>query len=128
DVSQPASAESQSGIMNELGPAARDFGTSRGERKYPMRRRNLVVLSAGLASPASPWMNTARAADTELITEDIMLAAGGPGTQALLRNKRQRQVSAFRPDRTLLFVHGLTYASSTTFDLPLDGLSWMEFI
>ncbi|MFC7541689.1 alpha/beta hydrolase [Siccirubricoccus deserti] len=35
---------------------------------------------------------------------------------------------AARPDRTVLFVHGATYPAHTAFDLPLGGLSWMDYI
>jgi pimeloyl-ACP methyl ester carboxylesterase len=31
-------------------------------------------------------------------------------------------------DRIVLFVHGATFPSESTFDLSLDGLSWMDFI
>jgi pimeloyl-ACP methyl ester carboxylesterase len=94
-----------------------------------MRRRDAIVLPlAVLAGTAVQRVGTSWAAGVELVTEDFMLPAGEPGMQVLLRNKRPAHLSAFRPERTLLFVHGLTYASSTTFDLPLGGQSWMEFI
>jgi pimeloyl-ACP methyl ester carboxylesterase len=35
---------------------------------------------------------------------------------------------SFRPERTLLYVHGATYPSSTAFDLQLGGMSWMDYI
>jgi pimeloyl-ACP methyl ester carboxylesterase len=34
----------------------------------------------------------------------------------------------FRPERTVLFVHGSTYPAHTAFDLQLDGMSWMDYI
>jgi pimeloyl-ACP methyl ester carboxylesterase len=37
-------------------------------------------------------------------------------------------MSAFRPEKTLLFVHGATYPAETAFDLALGGLSWMDYI
>ena len=37
-------------------------------------------------------------------------------------------MTAFRPERTLLFVHGSTYPASTSFDLKLADTSWMEYI
>lgn len=92
------------------------------------RRDTLMLPLAVLAGAEVLQAGVSHATGTGLITEDFMLPAGGPGTQVLLRNKRPAQLSAFRPERTLLFVHGLTYASSTTFDLPLGGQSWMEFI
>jgi pimeloyl-ACP methyl ester carboxylesterase len=37
-------------------------------------------------------------------------------------------MTQFSGERTLLYVHGTSQAASTTFDLPLDGLSWMDHI
>jgi pimeloyl-ACP methyl ester carboxylesterase len=37
-------------------------------------------------------------------------------------------MTSFRSERTLLFVHGSTYPAETAFDLPLGGMSWMEYI
>ena len=63
----------------------------------------------------------------ELIAQDFSIAAFDPGTQLFLRNKRQRRpAQAPRADRTVLFVHGLTYPGHTAFDLPLAGRSWMD--
>ena len=45
-----------------------------------------------------------------------------------MRNKRPADMTTFRPERTLLFVHGATYPAHAAFDLKLDGLSWMEYI
>ena len=37
-------------------------------------------------------------------------------------------MTQFNGEKTLLYVHGTTQAASSTFDLPLDGLSWMDYI
>ena len=37
-------------------------------------------------------------------------------------------MTAFRPERSLLFVHGATYPAHTSFDLKLDGVSWMDYV
>jgi hypothetical protein len=37
-------------------------------------------------------------------------------------------MTTFRADRTVLYVHGTTQASETTFDLALDGKAWMDYI
>jgi pimeloyl-ACP methyl ester carboxylesterase len=37
-------------------------------------------------------------------------------------------MTAFPPDRILLFVHGVTYPAEATFDLPIGGASWMDDI
>jgi pimeloyl-ACP methyl ester carboxylesterase len=40
--------------------------------------------------------------------------------------KRPANLARFTPGNTVLFVAGSTYPASTTFDLPLDVLSWMD--
>lgn len=64
---------------------------------------------------------------SSLITEDFMVPSD-PGIEIYVRNKRPANLTAFRPERTLLFVHGSTYPAHTGFDMPLGGQSWMESI
>ncbi len=68
-----------------------------------------------------------RARVAGLSTEHLMIDSDTPGIQLYLRNKRP---TGLKPSagRTLLYVHGATYPSETAFDLPLDGLSWMDYI
>jgi pimeloyl-ACP methyl ester carboxylesterase len=63
-----------------------------------------------------------------IVMEEMMVPSSTPGIEMYVRNKRPADMAAFRPERTVLFVHGATYPASTLFDLPLDGLSWMEYI
>ncbi len=63
----------------------------------------------------------------QLITEE-MTVPSEPGIDIYVRNKRPADLTAFTPERTLLFVHGSTYPAHTGFDLPLGGQSWMESI
>jgi pimeloyl-ACP methyl ester carboxylesterase len=60
--------------------------------------------------------------------EEFMVPAVAPGIQIYVRNKRPADLTAFRPGRTVLYVHGATYPASTSFDLALDGLSWMDYL
>ncbi|WP_407519647.1 alpha/beta hydrolase [Methylobacterium oryzisoli] len=62
------------------------------------------------------------------MTEEMMVPAGEPGLSLYVRNKRPADMTTFRPERTVLFVHGSTYPAETAFDLPLGGQSWMEYI
>ena len=63
-----------------------------------------------------------------LVTEEMMVKTGDPGIEIYVRNKRPANMNTFRPEQTVLYVHGATYPSETAFDLELDGLSWMEYI
>jgi pimeloyl-ACP methyl ester carboxylesterase len=57
-----------------------------------------------------------------------MVPARDAGIEIFVRNKRPEALASFSPGRTLLFVHGATYPAHTAFDLPLGGLSWMDYI
>jgi pimeloyl-ACP methyl ester carboxylesterase len=80
-----------------------------------------VLVAAALAGPAL-------AQAPRLVTEEMMVKTADPGIEIYVRNKRPADMTSFRPERTVLYVHGATYPSETAFDLKLDGLSWMEYI
>lgn len=63
-----------------------------------------------------------------LQTEDFLIPARDPGVQLFVRNKFANDKTVFTGDRTLLFVHGATYPGEATFDLRVDGHSWMEYL
>src|SRR5512133_1129881 len=58
----------------------------------------------------------------------MMVKSPDAGIEIYVRNKRPANMTAFRPERTLLYVHGATYPASTAFDLKLDGMSWMDYV
>ena len=68
------------------------------------------------------------ASPPRLTTEEFMVPSRDAGIELFVRNKRPEGMQAFTPGRTLLFVHGDTYPAHTAFDLPLGGLSWMDYI
>ena len=63
-----------------------------------------------------------------LVTEEFMVPSADPGIELYVRNKRPASESRFPGERIVLFVHGSTYPAETAFDLPLNGVSWMEYI
>ena len=71
---------------------------------------------------------TAASGQTQLVSEDIMVKSPDAGIEIFVRNKRPANMTSFRAERTVVYVHGATYPASTAFDLKLDGLSWMEYI
>jgi pimeloyl-ACP methyl ester carboxylesterase len=94
-----------------------------------MQRRALLAspllaapFVAGAAGPAAAQVAP------RLVTEEFMVPARDAGIELYVRNKRPEQTVPARPDRTVLFVHGATYPAHTAFDLPLGGLSWMDYI
>jgi pimeloyl-ACP methyl ester carboxylesterase len=63
-----------------------------------------------------------------LVVEGYLIDSGDPGIQLYIRNKHPPGMTQFRSETTLLYVHGATQAASSTFDLDLDGYSWMDYI
>ncbi len=80
------------------------------------------------AAAATAMLATSAAAQTQLVSEDIMVKSPDAGIELFVRNKRPANMTSFRPERTVLFVHGATYPAHTAFDLKLGGTSWMEYI
>jgi len=71
---------------------------------------------------------SATAAPPKIAMEEFMIPAVDPGIKLYVRNKHPEDLKAVSADKVLLFVHGATYPSETAFDLPLNGLSWMDYI
>jgi pimeloyl-ACP methyl ester carboxylesterase len=94
-----------------------------------MRRRELLAAPL-FAAPALAADSAPAAAQgaPQIATEEFMVSARDPGIELFVRNKRPEGAGPARPDRTVLFVHGATYPAHTAFDLPLGGLSWMDYI
>src|SRR2546430_6596809 len=45
-----------------------------------------------------------------------------------VRNKHPVTMKTVPAEKIVLYVHGATYPAESTFDLPLNGLSWMDYI
>lgn len=89
--------------------------------------RRAVLTAPALAAPLL-MAGEATGQAASLVAEEFMVPSGDAGIELFLRNKRPQNLSAFTPGRTLLMVHGATYPAHTAFDLPLGGLSWMDYI
>jgi pimeloyl-ACP methyl ester carboxylesterase len=77
---------------------------------------------------ALAWPRLGFAAETVLGAEEFFVPADEAGIRLFVRNKRPADMTVFKAERTLLYVHGATYPSETAFDLPLSGMSWMDYI
>jgi pimeloyl-ACP methyl ester carboxylesterase len=89
----------------------------------PTWRRFLPALAILCVTAAA-----AAQADRRLVGEAYRVASADAGIELYVRNRRPADMDRFRAERTLLFVHGATYPAEVTFDLQLDGLSWMDHI
>ena len=70
----------------------------------------------------------ARADKPEIVVEDLMIPSDTAGISLHLRNKRSAALTTFAAERTILMMHGATYASESLFDTPLGGLSFMDHL
>ncbi|MFT8242845.1 alpha/beta hydrolase [Roseomonas sp. BN140053] len=111
-----------------LGAGPREAGPH-GVGQRGLGRRGL--LAAGAVLPlAVPALRpgAAQAQPAGVVLEEFLVPGGDNGVQLYLRNKRPEAGLPSGPGRTVLFVHGATYPASTTFDLPLAGVSWMDYM
>jgi pimeloyl-ACP methyl ester carboxylesterase len=88
-----------------------------------MIRCGLFVISVWLTGCA-----TQLTGHPAIATEEFMIPAVDQSIRLYTRNKRPATMSRFSEDRIVLFVHGATYPASTAFDLPLNGMSWMDYM
>lgn len=63
-----------------------------------------------------------------IICEEMMIPSDTAGIELFVRRKHRSDLARFSADRTVLFVAGSTYPASASFDLRLDGLSWMDHL
>ena len=67
--------------------------------------------------------------ELKVVTEELYeFDARDHGIQLYVRDKSPEGVAQFSGEKTLLYVHGTTQTASGTFDLPLDGFSWMDYV
>lgn len=89
----------------------------------------VLVLAAGSSQGeiVERDAGTMAARTTTLVSDEFNIASDTAGIELYVRNKRPLGLEP-TADRTVLFVHGATYPAETSFDLQLDGVSWMEYI
>lgn len=92
---------------------------------------SLIAPAIGFAQNAKPSRESSTpsaAPASHVVMEEMSAQAKDPGIKIYVRNKHLAGMSHFSPEKTVLFVHGATYPAETSFDLPLGGLSWMDYI
>ena len=87
-----------------------------------------IMLALGPAALATLPGPVVAQPTTPILAESYRIPSVDPGIELFMRNKRPGTMTTFRAERTVLYVHGSTQASETTFDLALDGKSWMDHI
>jgi pimeloyl-ACP methyl ester carboxylesterase len=97
--------------------------------KHPATLSCAAATRFARASQTASSRGTGSDAPSGLRMEEHMVPAkDSPGIQLYLRNKHPAGQEKFGPERIVLFVHGATYPAETSFDLPLGGTSWMDYI
>lgn len=89
-----------------------------------MKRFVLSLFSLLLAVGSPAWSKDS----AKLVTEDFHIPSGTAGVELFLRNKHQKNLKTFSPERTVLYIHGATQPSETVFDLPVGEGSWADYI
>lgn len=103
--------------------------------EWPKRAAALVLAAllancggAPATSTTAGSTTTVRTLPGDVVTEEFQISAKDDGITLFLRNKHPADYYSPRPERTVLFLHGATFPGTATFDLPLDGVSWMDWM
>ncbi|CAO4142059.1 hypothetical protein LPLAFNJD_LOCUS1095 [Methylorubrum aminovorans] len=98
-------------------------------KRQILRGVSALGLAAACAAMTGPSARAAGPGELENIaTESFRVPTHDPDITLYVRNKGPAGMSAFPADKVLLYVHGATYPASTSFDLPLNGLSMMDYL
>ncbi len=87
-----------------------------------------LLAAAGLVAGSLATHAAAGAQLPAIETHSYTIPAADPGISLFIREKHPAGVAQFAPERILLSVHGATYPSETSFDLPIDGASMMDLV
>jgi len=60
------------------------------------------------------------------ISEDLLIPSDTAGIELHLRNKRPATLNGFSERRTVVLMHGATYCSISLFDVPFEGVSFLD--
>ncbi|WP_231849061.1 alpha/beta hydrolase [Paramagnetospirillum magneticum] len=82
----------------------------------------------GVAIAALVLMAAALPAGAETVTEEFKIASKWPDQNLYIRNKHPAALYDVRPEKTVLFLHGATYPAHSSFDMAVDGQSWMDWM
>ncbi len=63
-----------------------------------------------------------------VVTEEFKVSAKLPNTELFLRNKHPAEFYSVKSDKIVLFIHGASYPAHSSFDFPIEGKSWMDWM
>ncbi len=74
-------------------------------------------------------MNGLRQVDgVDLIADEHRIPSGTDGIELFIRSRRPTSLSLYTPEKTIVMVHGATFSSGSLYDVPLNGLSFLDFL
>ncbi len=90
-----------------------------GSMKGSLRLAAIVIAAlVGIARPAA----------AEVVTEEFKISSKQPNIELYLRNKHPEALYDIKSDKTVLFLHGASYPAHSSFDMAVDGQSWMDWM
>jgi pimeloyl-ACP methyl ester carboxylesterase len=92
------------------------------------RKLRHVALFLGALVLALGSTSAVIAREPTIVMEEFTIPTADLGIELYVRNKHPLGLKKFSGEKILLYVHGATYPSETTFDLKLNGLSWMDYL
>ena len=88
----------------------------------------LIAAATALVSLVPDSPSNSAELPPALAREEFMIDAADPGVKLYVVNKHLTNLREQSSEKILLFVHGATQPAEATFDLPLGGMSWMDYI
>ncbi len=93
-----------------------------------MKITKIAVSALIVGSLILSFIHPASAQTPKITTESFYVPARDAGIELYVRNKRPEGITTFGAEKIVLFVSGATFPAECIFDLPLDGMSWMDYI
>jgi pimeloyl-ACP methyl ester carboxylesterase len=64
----------------------------------------------------------------QLVYEEFRVPTEIPGIEIFVRNKRLAWAGDFPGSRTVVLIHGATFSSGSLYDVPFNGMSFLDFL
>jgi len=63
-----------------------------------------------------------------VIFEEHRIPSDTQGIELYIRNKRPAKLTEYRPEKTIVMVHGATFSSGSLYDVPVGGYSFLDYL
>lgn len=69
-----------------------------------------------------------RGAPQGIVFEEHRIPSDTAGIELYVRNKRATHIAEYRPERTIVMVHGATFSSGSLYDVAFGGFSFLDYL